>query len=225
MSYEYMDERLLPEKIEIIIADDHEVVRVGLRRIFSIDKRIFIVGEATNGLEAIDLVKFYSPRVALLDICMPKLDGIEAARTIINDFPETIVAMLTAYEDYKHIEKALSVGARAYLSKDVSPGFLLDAIYRLIYGERVFSRSILNILERPHLFETEQINENISLTPREIEVLRYIALGKTSQEIANILNISLRTVQNHRSNIMQKLGIKTAAGLVRFAVLYNSGRI
>lgn len=220
-----MDERLTPEKIEIIIADDHEIVRAGLRRIFSIDKKIFIVGEASNGLEAIELVRFYSPHIALLDINMSKMDGIEAAKVISNEFPTTIVAMLTAYEDYKYIEKAFSVGARGYLSKDVSPGFLIDAIYRLISGERVFSRSILNILERPHLFETEKANENVSLTPRENEILQFIALGKTSQEIADILNISLRTVQNHRSNIMQKLCIKTAAGLVRFAVLYNSGKI
>lgn len=220
-----MDERLTPEKIEIIIADDHEIVRAGLRRIFSIDKKIFIVGEASNGLEAIELVRFYSPHIALLDINMSKMDGIEAAKVISNEFPTTIVAMLTAYEDYKYIEKAFSVGARGYLSKDVSPGFLIDAIYRLISGERVFSRSILNILERTHLFETEKANENVSLTPRENEILQFIALGKTSQEIADILNISLRTVQNHRSNIMQKLCIKTAAGLVRFAVLYNSGKI
>lgn len=220
-----MDERLTPEKIEIIISDDHEIVRAGLRRIFSIDKKIFIVGEASNGLEAIELVRFYSPHIALLDINMPKMDGIEAAKVISNEFPATIVTMLTAFEDYKYIEKAFSVGARGYLSKDVSPGFLIDAIYRLISGERVFSRSILNILERPHLFETEKDNENVSLTTRENEILQFIALGKTSQEIADILNISLRTVQNHRSNIMQKLGIKTAAGLVRFAVLYNSGKI
>lgn len=221
-----MAEKLTLEKIEIVVADDHEIVRAGLRRIFSIDKRFFIVGEASNGLEAIDLVRDYTPHIALLDISMPRMDGIEAAKVITNDFPATIVAMLTAFEDYKYIEKAFSVGARGYLSKDVSPGFLIDAIYRLISGERVFSRSILNILERPpHLFENEKDNENVSLTPRENEILQFIALGKTSQEIANILKISLRTVQNHRSNIMQKLGIKTAAGLVRFAVLYNSGKI
>lgn len=220
-----MNEKLALEKIEIIIADDHEIVRAGLRRIFSIDKRIFIVGEASNGLEAVDLVRYYAPQIAFLDISMPKMNGIEAAQVIINQFPATIVAMLTAFEDYEYIVKAFSVGARGYLSKDVSPGFLLDAIYKLISGERVFSRSILNILERPYLFETEKDNENVSLTPRENEILQFVALGKTSQEIADILNISLRTVQNHRANIMQKMGIKTAAGLVRFAVLYNSSKI
>lgn len=216
----------LPDKIEIVIADDHEIIRTGLRRIFAIDKRIFIVGEATNGLEAIDLVRIYSPHIALLDISMPRMDGIEAAKIIKNDFPATIVAILTAFEDYKYIEKAISVGAQAYLTKDVSPGFLIDAVHRLLSGERVFSRSILNILERPHRLETEKLeNENVSLTPREIEILKHIALGKTSQEISDELKISLRTVQNHRSNIMQKLGIKTAAGLVRFAVLYTTGKI
>lgn len=221
-----MEDLFLPERIEIVIADDHEIIRSGIRRIFSIDKRILIVGEAHNGSEAIELVRNYSPHIALLDICMPRLDGIEAAKVIKNDFPLTIVAILTAFEDYKFIEKAISIGVQGYLSKDVSPDFLIDAIYRLIKGERVFSLSILKTLEQPYSFEPEKVeNLNVSLTPREVEILKHIATGKTSQEIGQKLNISLRTVQNHRSNIMQKLNIKTASGLVRFAVLYTAGKI
>ena len=213
---------LLPEKINVVIADDHEIVRVGLRRILNIDKRIQIVGEAVDGESALKLIEENLPHVALLDIHMPVLDGIEVAKIVCEKHPEIVVIMLTAYEDYKHVEEALKVGADGYLSKDISPSFLIDAIYRSLLGERVFSKSILRVLENPLLSHQEIENSNVTITPREQEILNYLAQGKTSKEIADILGISIRTVQNHRSNIMQKLGIKTAAGLVRFAVLHTS---
>ena len=213
---------LLPEKINVVIADDHEIVRAGLRRILNIDKRIQIVGEAVDGESALKLIEENLPHVALLDIHMPVLDGIEVAKVVCEKHPEIVVIMLTAYEDYKHVEEALKVGADGYLSKDISPSFLIDAIYRSLLGERVFSKSILRVLENPLLSHQEIENSNVTITPREQEILNYLAQGKTSKEIADILGISIRTVQNHRSNIMQKLGIKTAAGLVRFAVLHTS---
>jgi DNA-binding NarL/FixJ family response regulator len=213
---------LLPEKINVVIADDHEIVRAGLRRILNIDKRIQIVGEAVDGESALKLIEENLPHVALLDIHMPVLDGIEVAKIVCEKHPEIVVIMLTAYEDYKHVEEALKVGADGYLSKDISPSFLIDAIYRSLLGERVFSKSILRVLENPLLSHQEIENSNVTITPREQEILNYLAQGKTSKEIADILGISIRTVQNHRSNIMQKLGIKTAAGLVRFAVLHTS---
>ena len=213
---------LLPEKINVVIADDHEIVRAGLRRILNIDKRIQIVGEAVDGESALKLIEENLPHIALLDIHMPVLDGIEVAKIVCEKHPEIVVIMLTAYEDYKHVEEALKVGADGYLSKDISPSFLIDAIYRSLLGERVFSKSILRVLENPLLSHQEIENSNVTITPREQEILNYLAQGKTSKEIADILGISIRTVQNHRSNIMQKLGIKTAAGLVRFAVLHTS---
>ena len=213
---------LLPEKINVVIADDHEIVRAGLRRILNIDKRIQIVGEAVDGESALKLIEENLPHVALLDIHMPVLDGIEVAKIVCEKHPEIVVIMLTAYEDYKHVEEALKVGADGYLSKDISPSFLIDAIYRSLLGERVFSKSILRVLENPLISHQEIENSNVTITPREQEILNYLAQGKTSKEIADILGISIRTVQNHRSNIMQKLGIKTAAGLVRFAVLHTS---
>jgi DNA-binding NarL/FixJ family response regulator len=213
---------LLPEKINVVIADDHEIVRVGLRRILNIDKRIQIVGEAVDGESALKLIEENLPHVALLDIHMPLLDGIEVAKIVCEKHPEIVVIMLTAYEDYKHVEEALKVGADGYLSKDISPSFLIDAIYRSLLGERVFSKSILRVLENPLISHQEIENSNVTITTREQEILNYLAQGKTSKEIADILGISIRTVQNHRSNIMQKLGIKTAAGLVRFAVLHTS---
>lgn len=214
-----MDELILPDVIKVIIADDHEIVRVGLRRILSIDKRIQLVAEASDGEEAILLVKEYAPHVILLDISMPKIDGIETAKYIKNYFPDTIVLILTAFDSFRFIERALEAGADGYLSKDISPQLLVEAIYKALQGERVFSRSILNALERPSApYRNEETNLNVVITKREQEILNYVALGKTSQEIADILKISLRTVQTHRSNIMQKLGIKTASALIRFAI-------
>jgi DNA-binding NarL/FixJ family response regulator len=215
-------EELVPNEIKIVIADDHEIVRAGIKRILSTEKRIKIVGEAEDGKSAFALIKEYQPDLALVDISMPEMDGIELAKTIKLTFPNVVVLMLTAYEDYQNIEKALSAGADGYLSKDISPHFLIEAIFKAILGEKVFSKSILRVLEKPLSFHPEIENTNVTITKREQEILSYVALGKTSKEIADILGISVRTVQNHRANIMQKLGIDTAAGLVRFAVIYTS---
>ncbi|MGB9771825.1 MAG: response regulator [Candidatus Kapaibacteriota bacterium] len=221
MGYDNLKD-LLPDKIKIIIVDDHEIVRAGIRRILSTEKRLEIVAEAEDGKIAKSLIQEYMPDLVLLDISMPELDGVELAKFLKANYPEIVVLMLTAYEDYQNIERALSAGADGYLSKDISPKYLIEAIYKAILGERVFSKSVLRVLEKPLALQTEADQSNVTITKREQEILNYVALGKTSQEIADILGISIRTVQNHRANIMQKLGIKTASGLVRFAVLYTS---
>lgn len=215
-------EELLPQEIKIIIAEDHELVRIGIKRILFSEKRIKILAEAEDGKMAFELIRIYRPDIVLLDISMPLLNGLELTKMIKEHFPETIILMLTAHEDYQNIERALSAGADGYLSKDIHPDFLVDAIYRAYLGERVFSKSILRVLDKPLSFETETDSSNVSITKRESEILSYIAMGKTSKEIADILGLSVRTVQNHRANIMQKLGISSAAGLVRFAVIYSS---
>ncbi|MCX7909256.1 MAG: response regulator transcription factor [Ignavibacteria bacterium] len=216
---DYLD--LLPNEIKVIIADDHEIVRAGIKRILSTEKRIKILAEAEDGKIALSLINEYRPDLVLLDINMPELDGIQLTKILKETYPDLIVIMLTAFEDYHNVERALSAGADGYLSKDISPSFLVDAIYKAVLGERVFSKSILRVLEKP-LAVGDSDNSNVSITKREQEILNYVAMGKTSQEIADILGISVRTVQNHRANIMQKLGIKTASGLVRFAVIYSS---
>lgn len=214
-------EELLPSEIKVIIADDHEIVRAGIKRILSVEKRIKILSEAENGKIALSLIQEYHPDLVLLDISMPEIDGIELARIVKTNYPDIVVLMLTAFEDYQNVERALASGADGYLSKDISPSFLIEAIYKAVLGERVFSKSILRVIEKPRSFQQETDNSNVTISKREQEILNYVAMGKTSQEIADILGISIRTVQNHRANIMQKLGIKTAAGLVRFAVIYS----
>ncbi len=208
--------------IEIILADDHEVVRAGLRRLLAIDKTIKVLDEAGNGEDAFKLVEYHKPHVALLDIMMPRMDGIDATRKIKLGFPETLVVMLTAFEDFNHIEKALSAGADGYLSKDISAKDLVNAIHDVNHGQRVFSKSVLRLLQRKfRTGDSDEEYETVTISKREQEILNQVALGKTSKEIAEFLSISDRTVQSHRANIMEKLGIKNTAGLVRYAIFHS----
>jgi len=207
--------------ITAIIADDHEVVRAGIRRLLSIDKSIQILGDGSNGEEAIKLVEYHKPIVALMDILMPKMTGIEAIPEIKKASPHTLIVMLTAFEDAEHLELALSAGADGYLTKDIGAKDLVDSIKLVTQGERVFSKSILHILQNKLLPRPSSSSNRVTITRREQEVLNLVAEGLTSNEIADKLGLSTRTVESHRYNIMQKLGIKSAAGLVKFAVSKN----
>lgn len=204
--------------LTIVMADDHEVVRAGLRRLISIDKSIKILEEANNGEDALKMVIYHKPVIALLDILMPRMTGIEAVDKIKKEAPDTFCVMLTAFEDSKHLEEAMSAGADGYLSKDISAKDLIESLFQIAMGERVFSKSIIKIMQSRN-FAQDTDSERISITKREQDVLNLVAKGKTSAEISDMLNISTRTVEAHRYNLMQKLGIKNAAGLARFAVL------
>ncbi len=217
-----MIDSLSNRKIKIVIADDHEVIRAGLRRLLSVDKSILILDEAPNGLKAIELVKYHKPDIALLDILMPQMDGIEATKIIKTTCPDVLVVILTAFEDAEHLEKALEAEADGYLTKDIGTKELIAALHDVFLGERVFSKSIVNLLQSTYGYNDTSSIAHISISKREQEILNYVALGKTSLEISQILNISHRTVQSHRSNIMQKLRIKTAGELIRYAVINYS---
>ncbi len=217
-----MIDSLSNRKIKIVIADDHEVIRAGLRRLLSVDKSILILDEAPNGLKAIELVKYHKPDIALLDILMPQMDGIEATKIIKTTCPDVLVVILTAFEDAEHLEKALEAEADGYLTKDIGTKELIAALHDVFLGERVFSKSIVNLLQSTYGYNDTSSIAHISISKREQEILNYVALGKTSLEISQILNISHRIVQSHRSNIMQKLRIKTAGELIRYAVINYS---
>lgn len=207
------------DEIRIVLADDHEVVRAGLRRLLSVDKSIVVVDEASNGEDAIELVKYHKPDIALLDILMPNMNGIDATDRIKAETKGVFVVMLTAYEDYNHLEKALQAGADGYLTKDISAAELIKALHTVFRGERVFSKSIIKLLQNKYIPEGDYDSDPITITKREQEILDLVAQGKTSSQIADTLFLSVRTVESHRYNVMQKLGIKNAAGLVRYALM------
>ncbi len=203
----------------IIIADDHEISRIGVRRLISGASDIEVVAEAVNGAQTIDLARSLKPNVILMDVLMPHVSGIEAAQRIKNELPNCYVIMLSSAEDSTSIERAMYAGADGYLSKEVSSSELVDAIRTVMLGERVFSRSVLNRLEGKAA-ESRAEEPPVSLTKREEEIVALVAKGLTSQEIGKKLFISPRTVETHRARIMDKLGVNNAAGLVRFALLH-----
>jgi DNA-binding NarL/FixJ family response regulator len=207
--------------IKVIIADDHEVVRAGVKRLLSVDKTIRIVDEASNGRLAVESVKYHQPHVAILDILMPELTGIEAANIIKQIAPETYVVILTAFEDAKHLEEALAAGADGYLTKDIGSRDLIKSILSVVQGERVFSKSILMILQNKYVTKSDSEESPVSITRREQEILNMVAEGKTSIEISELLKLSVRTVESHRYNLMQKLGIKNTASLVKYSVTHK----
>jgi len=213
-----MSQVIKNKTLTIILADDHDVVRAGIRRLLSMDSNLHVIDEASNGEDAVNLVNYHQPDIALIDINMPKMNGIVATEIIKESNSDTCVVILTAYDDSSHMEKALVAGADGYLIKDINSRDLIDSMHRVVLGERVFSKSVVSILQNKHWSSSDDENQ-IIITKREQEILNNVALGKTSIEIAGLLNISTRTVESHRYNLMKKLSVKNTAELVRYAVL------
>lgn len=209
-------------RIKVIIADDHQIVRVGLRTMLEKNDEFVVVAEAETGKKAVELVDQYIPHLVLMDILMPEWNGIEATKEIRAKHPEIRVVMLTSLEDRYHIRQALKVGAMGYISKNVEPDELFQLLYRVLNGYKIYSHSVLKMLENaelPWLSEAAQIG-TVELTPREQEILELIAHGLSSKEIAQRLSISRRTVETHRARLMKKLHARNTAELVRFALLH-----
>lgn len=206
-------------KYKIVIADDHEIVRIGLSTLFELESKFILVGSAENGLELLELIKIKNPDVALVDILMPGLDGIETTRLIKASYPNVKTVILTSYEDSINIENALSAGADGYLSKNVNPKELLDALNNVFLGERVFSKSVLMKIENKSVSYQAYQSTPIAMSKREQEILGLVAEGLSSKEIGDKLFISIRTVESHRNNLMQKLGVKRNVDLVRYAII------
>ena len=211
------------ESIRILIADDHSVVRSGLRALLQGTRGFSVVAEAPDGEEAVRRAAHCKPDVAILDISMPKLNGVEAARLIKRDNPSTRVLVLTIHESEEYVYQVVRAGADGYVLKNADRKELCAAVRAVMDGGRFFSPSVSNLIiqEFANRVREESGGGGRSgdvLTPRENEVLRGIAQGKTSKEIAADLFLSVRTVNTHRANLMQKLDIHETASLVRYAV-------
>ena len=210
------------QKINVLLADDHPVVRQGLRALLAAEKDITIVGEAETGRQAVQLAKQLLPHVVVMDIAMPLLNGLEATRQIRREAPTARVLILSTYSDDEYVQQLTEAGAVGYLVKQSAPLELLQAIREAHKGNSFFSSTISKrLLERyRRAFASGQPVRRKSdhLTSREHEVLQLIAEGKANKQIAAELGISIKTVEKHRQQVMNKLNIHDIAGLTRYAI-------
>ena len=206
----------------IIIADDHRLFRQGLKSLLEARSDLEVVGEAADGLQLLDLLNQSPPDIILLDISMPNLRGIEAVHEIKRSYPRVKILILTMHKDKQYLEQAISAGARGYLLKEDTDTELFTAIEKIRRGRIYVSPNLLEELTEDWVLTLhDESNASLKieqLTVREKEVLKLIAEGKGSKEIADLLFISARTVERHRANIMQKLDAKKTADIVRHAV-------
>jgi DNA-binding NarL/FixJ family response regulator len=207
--------------IRILVADDHTVVRKGLCLLLESHPGFKVVAEASNGREAVTLAEAHQPDVAVLDVAMPQLNGIEAARQISEKLPQTAIVFLSMHADEGYVLKALKSGAKAYLLKDSAEYDLINAIHAVSEGKAFFSPAISRMLVEDYMrqmHEREVEDSYELLTTREREVLQLFAEGKAAKEVATLLELSVYTVETHRSNIFQKLNLHSVAELILYAV-------
>ena len=209
------------EPYRIVLADDHILFRQGIKRIIEEMPETQVVGEANDGQEAIELVKKLLPDLAILDISIPKLSGIDACREIRRLFPNLKILMLTMHKDREYLYHAISAGAQGYLLKEDSDEELFAAIGTIRKGAIYVTKALAGVVSTDisALFRGGERKLSKSLTAREREILKFISEGKSNSEVAEVLRISIRTVETHRANIMNKLVLRNTAELVRYAIL------
>ncbi len=199
----------------ILLADDHQIVRQGFKALLE-REGLPVVAEATNGREAVELAQALNPDVAVLDLSMPVLNGLEAAREILQACPRTRVVLLTMHTEEHQIAAALRIGIRGYLVKTQAAEDLVQAIRDVARGEIYLSPGVSRVVVEAHLAGADRLED--PLTPRERQVLQLVAEGKTSKEVAALMGLSVRTAEFYRTRIMEKLDIHDTAGLVRYAI-------
>jgi two-component system response regulator NreC len=208
-------------RLRLALADDHTIMRSGLRLLLERESDFSIVGEAGDGREVIEIVEAQSPDVVIMDVAMPNLNGIEAARRITSAHPRTAVIILSMHSDESYVLRALNAGARGYLLKDSAESDLISAVRAVSEGKAFFSPAISKLLVEDYVRQLRQRGVEDSyelLTPRERELLQLVAEGKTTKEAATVLNLSPHTVDTHRANLMRKLNVNSLPELILYAV-------
>jgi two-component system, NarL family, response regulator NreC len=208
-------------KTRILLADDHQLMRSGVRLMLERQPEFTVVGEASDGREAVSLAKTLKPEVVVMDIGMPNLNGIEAARQMTQENPELAIVIVSMHSDESYVLRALKAGARGYLLKDSAEVDLIKAVHAVGGGKSFFSPAVSKLLLDDYVRKLKRTgNEDPYdlLTPREREILQLIAEGKSNKDIANLLNLSVYTVESHRSNLMEKLNIRGLPELILYAV-------
>lgn len=202
---------VMSEEITVLLADDHSLVRRGFRRLLDDDEQMRVVGEASNGIEAIQMAYELKPKVVVMDLSMPELDGVQATMEIVKHLPDTEVLVLSMHAEDNYVRNALDAGAKGYLLKSAIDVDLIGAIKAVAEGRRFIGSGLKYVAQ-------ERDDELSKLTVREKQVLQLIAQGKSNKEIAGLLDLSVNTVSVHRANLMEKMDIHRTAELVLFAI-------
>jgi DNA-binding NarL/FixJ family response regulator len=209
------------ETIRIVVADDHAIVREGIRTVLEGVPSLQVVGEAADGKQALELAREQRPDLVVLDVSMPEMNGLEVARALREEENEAAILILSMFDDPEYVLQAVRAGADGYLLKDAGPAELREAVRTVHEGREYLSERVthqLSVALRQELEQEQRRSRLDLLTPREREVLVEVAAGRTAREIADQFGISHRTVETHRERVMTKLRIRTIAGLTRFAM-------
>lgn len=211
--------------VNIIVADDHQIVRDGVRSLLDDEPGFTVVGEAEDGEDVLEILKNRHADIIVMDINMPRMDGITCTRHVTKDYPATRVLALTMLMEDQHVKAMIQAGASGYIMKNSGRDELVNAIRLIMEGKHYFSdeatSAIMMDLVKPGPKEKQETDEQVPLTEREIEILRHIAQELTNEEIGKKLFISRRTVDAHRRNLLEKTGSRNTAGLIKFAVKHG----
>lgn len=207
------------KEIRVLLADDHTLIRDGLKKILALHPAITVVGDAANGRQAVELAAELAPDVILMDINMPEMNGIEAARRIKVEHPQMAIIALTIHDDAEYVSELVSAGVSGYLLKDVSADALVESITRVYEGDCVFHPTVTRkMMGEFRRLAAGEAGERPRLTAREREVLQHVTRGESNREIARMLFISEKTVKNHLSNIFRKIGVEDRTQAVLYAL-------
>lgn len=208
------------DRVRILLADDHAILRDGIRALLQDEPDMLVIGEAEDGHTALRLIAELQPDVVVMDIGMPLLNGLDATRQIKRDHPRTRVLILTMHENEEYVRQVLASGAMGYILKDAAAHELIDAIRAVYRGEAVLSPAITRLVIEDYLRwgDLQTNHQENDLSPREREILQLIAEGYTNKQIAEILFISIKTVQTHRTNLMSKLDLHDRGELIKYAI-------